>query len=394
MKITRSSRDFRRRAARRRRSAALAVLCASVGFLLALTHGCWDRGATGGATGAATRPPPPAPPEKIHIAAVGDVMLDRGVWRQIQENGVHHVMREVRDRLRAADLTFANLECPLSTAQGHARPGGDLVFCADPDTVQALLDGGVDVVAIANNHSFDAGNQGLGDTMQVLEDNCIAYAGGRPDGMDPEEITYLRVGDTLVAFVAYTDLDVWHESMCKVDDDMENALARVREAADNADLVCVSYHWGVEYQKEPTERQMELAHATIDAGADIILGHHPHVMSGVEAYRDGVILYSMGNFVFDQREMPDGRMNTAIFNLYVTPGERIDMAVVPLYIPRPEFAPRLASDERGTEILTELAELSADLGTDVRVEGQKAKAKFALSGRTTETAAGPTVPPG
>jgi poly-gamma-glutamate synthesis protein (capsule biosynthesis protein) len=394
MKIARGSRDFRRRAARRRRSAALVVLCSLFGLLLALTHGCWNRGTSTDATAATTRPPPPPPPETIHIAAVGDVMLDRGVWRQIEANGVHHVMREVRDRLRSADLTFANLECPLSTVQGHARPGGDLIFCADPETVQVLLDGGVDVVAMANNHGLDAGTQGAEDTMQVLEDNCIAYAGGRPDEMEPDEITYLRVGNTILAFLAYTDLDVWHESMCKVDDDMQNALARVREAASNADLVCVSYHWGVEYQKQPTDRQVELAHATIDAGADIILGHHPHVMSGVEAYQDGVILYSMGNFVFDQRDRPDGRMNTAIFNLYVTPGERIDMAIVPLYIPRPEFAPRLASEERGSEILAELAELCAELGTDLQIEGQKAKATFAPSTATSRVTAGPTAPPG
>lgn len=321
-------------------------------------------------------------------------MLDRGVWRQIEQNGAHHVMGEVRDRLRAADLTFVNLECPLSAIQAHARPGGDLVFCADPDTVQVLLDAGVDVVTLANNHALDAGTRGAEDTMQVLEQNCIAYTGGRPEPMDPEEITYLRLGSTRIAFVAYTDLDVWHESMCKVDDDMANALAHVREAADNADLVIASYHWGVEYEKQPTNRQRELAHATIEAGADIILGHHPHVMSGIEAYRDGVILYSMGNFVFDQREAPDGRMNTAIFNLYVTPGERIDVVIVPLYIPRPDFAPRLVSEERGTEILAELAELSADLGTDLAIEGQKAKAKLALSGAVTETAARPTIPPG
>ncbi|MGQ9730270.1 MAG: CapA family protein, partial [Candidatus Zipacnadales bacterium] len=301
------------------------------------------------------------------------------VWRSIQANGMSYVMSEVRDTLRAADIAFINLECPLSTVQGHAKPGGDLVFCADPSTVTVLEQAGVDVVALANNHSLDAGVEGCEDTMEVLAEHQIAYVGGRPTNFDSEEITYLQVEDSIVAFLAYTDLDFEHGAMCKVDEDMQNVLQRVCEARQRADLVCVSYHWGVEYEKVPTERQRQLGHATIDAGADLILGHHPHVMSGVEWYNDGLILYSMGNFVFDQRDAPDGRMNTAIFNVYVTKGERVELVITPFRILRPEYAPRTPTAGEGAKILAELAALSAELGTELRVEGQKAKAIFPLS---------------
>ncbi len=334
------------------------------------------------------QPPPPPPPPRVHIAAAGDVMLDRGVWNQIKAQGVSHVMRDVADRLRAADVTFLNLECPLSTVQGHARPGGSLEFCADPGTVEALDEAGVDVVSIANNHGLDAGRRGCRDTMETLTEHQIAYAGGRPEGFEPDEVTYLTVGDTTVAFLAYTDLSFEHGSMCKVDDDMQNALSRVQEARNHADIVCVSYHWGEEYEKTPTRRQVELGHATIDAGADIVLGHHPHVMSGVEWYHDGLILYSMGNFVFDQRDADDGRMNSAIFNLYVTVGKGIDLAIVPIRILPEADAPRTPTEERGRAILEELAGLSRDLGVDLTVEGQKARASFVKSAAGETVAAG------
>jgi poly-gamma-glutamate capsule biosynthesis protein CapA/YwtB (metallophosphatase superfamily) len=363
-------------ALRRRRLLALLVLSVVAGAIIGIAQGCLGRGPV--ATGAGTRPVPPPPPKVVTLVAVGDVMLDRGVWNRIKENGVGHVMAQVRDPLRSGDLTFANLECPLSTVQGHAEPGGDLSFCADPSTVQALLDAGIDVVSLANNHAMDAGREGLEDTMRVLEDNHVAYAGARPGGMAPDEVTYLRVDDCTVAFLAYTDLTVEHGALCKVDEDMQNALARVREARNKADIVVVSYHWGEEYEPAPTPRQRALGHATIDAGADVILGHHAHVMSGVEQYSQGLILYSMGNFVFDQRDADDGRMTSAIFRLRLTPRDRIDLTVTPVRIATPEYAPRPATDERGSEILANLARLSQDLGTPLTVEGQRARASFAL----------------
>jgi len=246
--------------------------------------------------------------------------------------------------------------------------------------VEALEEAGVDVVAIANNHGLDAGGRGCRDTMATLTDHDIAYAGGRPEGFEPDDITYLTVGDAVVAFLAYTDLDFEHGSMCKVDPDMGNALAKVQEARSHADVVCVSYHWGVEYEKRPTERQVELAHATIDAGADVILGHHPHVMSGVEWYHDGLIVYSMGNFVFDQRDADDGRMTSAIFGLDIQVGRGIDLTVTPIRISPQEYAPRTPTEERGQAILRELASLSKDLGVELTIDGQKAHASFTKAG--------------
>lgn len=358
------------------RAAWLVLMCAIAGFGVAGVEAWRTRGAAWERQPVSATPPLP---RRVRIAAAGDVMLDRGVWDRIQRYGLSHVMSSVRDILRGADIAFVNLECPLSTVQGHARPGGSLVFCADPTTVQVLAEGGVDVVSLANNHAMDAGWRGCEDTMAVLSAHNIAYVGARPEGEAPDEITYLPAGDVLVAFLAYTDLDFEHQSLCKVDEDMQNVLGRVREARNRADVVCVSYHWGVEYQKEPTERQVKLGHATIDAGADIVLGHHPHVMSGVERYRNGLILYSMGNFVFDQRDADDGRMNSAIFSLDVTVGQEINLTITPFHIPREAYAPRPASEQRKKAILAELGELSRSLGTPLEADGQRLRRSFLLS---------------
>jgi poly-gamma-glutamate synthesis protein (capsule biosynthesis protein) len=169
--------------------------------------------------------------------------------------------------------------------------------------------------------------------------------------------------------------------MSKVGPDMQNVLAKVREARNKADVVVVSCHWGEEYQAEPTARQKALGHATIDAGADVVLGHHPHVMSGLEQYGNGLIVYSMGNFVFDQRDAPDGRMTSAIFRLEVRPRERIDLTIIPIRIPSPEYAPRPAGQEQASQVLVNLARRSEELGTGLRIEGQRARATFTLGAK-------------
>jgi poly-gamma-glutamate synthesis protein (capsule biosynthesis protein) len=385
--MTEGSRNGTRTRRRRMLSRfVLLVVGACVGGLLFSAVQSWVH--RGGEGYVPSQPVPPPPPKRVVLAAAGDVMLDRGVWNRIKSEGISHVMEGVRDQLRAADLTFVNLECPLSTVQGHAQPGGALEFCADPGTVEVLEEAGVDVVAIANNHGLDAGNRGCRDTMATLADHGVAYIGGRPDELAPDDITYLKVDDTVVAFLAYTDLDFEHGSMCKVDEDMQNALTKVKEARNHADVVCVSYHWGVEYEKRPTERQAELGHATIDAGADVVLGHHPHVMGGVEWYHDGLILYSMGNFVFDQRDDDDGRMNSAIFGLDIRVGQGIDLTIAPIRISPQDYAPGTPTEKRGQAILEELAELSKDLGADLTIDGQKARASFTKAG--TEHAEGDT----
>ncbi|MGD9497221.1 MAG: CapA family protein [Armatimonadota bacterium] len=355
-----------------------------------LTSGCRGlQGASerlGAVETAAAQPAPPPPPRSFTLAAVGDVMLDRTVWRRIQENGCESILSQVRDDLQAADVTFANLECPLSTV-GPRSPSEWCVFRADPRAVGVLLDGGIDVVALANNHALNSGTEALLQTMQHLEKAGVAYCGAAPQRERSWEPCVFDVGGVLLGFIACTDLSFEHGSWCKVDKAMTEFARHIAEADRACDLLAVSIHWGNEYEKEPTQRQKTVARAAIDAGADLIIGHHPHTLQGIGQYRGVPILYSCGNFVFDQRE--GERMESAIFHLRWTEGEGWHLRTVPVWIPRARCGPIYPEPERAARIITRLAALSANLGVPVSVEANEGVAVIAAGGTEQSPAPAP-----
>ena len=324
------------------------------------------------------------------MVAVGDVMLDRNVWNAIQANGSRSILERVRDDLRSADITFANLECPLSTVGPHS-PSQDLVFRADPRAVSVVTDGGVDVVALANNHALNAGEAGLRQTMQHLDDAGVAYCGANEDRERSWEPCRFIVSDIELGFLACTDLSFGHGSWCKIDDELSGFSEHIRQAAARCDLLVVSIHWGNEYQNTPTRRQEAVARAAIDGGADLIIGHHPHVLEGIGSYRGAPILYSCGNFVFDQRE--GERMESAIFHLDFDESRGWDIRVVPVWIPRSRMGPIYPDRERARKIADRMAQLSQNLGVELTVQGVEGHTFVPmaqpLAGREPERAASP-----
>ncbi len=317
----------------------------------------------------ATAPAPP--PREFSMVVVGDVMLDRNVYKHIQANGYRSILEKVRDDLRSADITFANLECPLSTVGPHS-PSEYLLFRAPPSTVRVLVDGGFDVVSLANNHALNAGEAGLRQTMTHLDNAGVAYCGAHEDRERSWEPCRFIVGDIELGFVACTDLSFQHGSWCKVDDDLTRFRKRIAAADAQCDLLVVSIHWGNEYQNKPTKRQRSVAHAAIEAGADLVIGHHPHVLQGVGSYLGAPILYSCGNFVFDQRE--GERMESAVFHLRFTEGEGWRVRVVPVWIPRSRMGPIYPSTERAAKIIARMTELSENLGVTLEVKGTEGDA--------------------
>lgn len=327
----------------------------------------------------------PPPPRSFTLTAVGDIMLDRTVWRRIQSNGASSILERVRDELRSADITFANLECPLSTVGPH-NPHEWCVFRADPSTVAVLLDGGIDVVSVANNHTLNSGTEAMLQTIKHLEEAGVAYCGAAEDRERSWEPCLFEVDGLLVGFVACTDLSFEHGSWCKVGDDMAQFARRIDAAKNKCDLLVLSVHWGNEYQKVPTERQREVARTAIAAGADLIIGHHPHTLQGVGSYRGAPILYSCGNFVFDQRE--GERMESAIFHLRFTEGEGWEIRMVPVWIPRSRCGPIYPESARAAKIIQRLATLSANLGVPVTVtESNEGRAFIPVAENDTEDAA-------
>ena len=311
--------------------------------------------------------PAPPPTRKFTIVAVGDIMLDRNVGKAIRNNGYQSILAKVRDLTRSADIAFANLECPLAKSGAHSP--GDCIFRADPETIKVVLDGGFDIVSLANNHTLDAGAEALRNTLDVLEENSIAYCGARREKDKAWEPTYLTADGYTIGFMAYTHLPSYVQGSWADVDEREVLAGQLATARQNCDLLFVSVHWGQEYKTEPETENVELAHFLVDNGADVVFGHHPHVLQGIEVYKNCPIFYSAGNFVFDQK---DGeRMESAMFSLTYSENYGWSIFAKPIYIPRSRMGPIFPEQERAEKIAGRLADLSQKLGTEVSVKHNK-----------------------
>jgi len=269
---------------------------------------------------------------------VGDVMLSRGVGAKMQAgNDWTHPFQKIADTLAAADLTFANLECPISD-EGRNRHHL-YSFRADPRAIDGLKYAGFDVVSVANNHMYDWGPDALVDTVRRLREVGIRPVGAGANDLEAHYPVLIDLGGLRLAFLAYVDVEpklataapdrpgvAWLEP--------ERVLADIRFARPLADVVIVSLHWGIEYASQPTRQQVDLAHQMIDSGADLIIGSHPHVVQPVEEYNGRWIAYSLGNFIFDQKGPGTRRglmLQVKIDGKQIVEVTRIPIAIVPSY---------------------------------------------------------------
>lgn len=237
------------------------------------------------------------------ILLAGDIMLSRYVGivaRAKADPG--WPLHDVSVLLSSADIAFANLESPFSD-RGRVVDKG-MVFKAEPEMVQALEQAGIDIVSTANNHARDCGRYGLEYTLDWLQQHGIAAVGTAPTAEAARQGTVLDRNGVRFGFLAYT-YDQSNGNHADLDDriammDPGQVAGDVKNILERADVVIVSMHAGVEYQHKPNAQQQKFAHAAIDAGASVVVGHHPHVTQPVESYANGVIFYSLGNLVFDQ----------------------------------------------------------------------------------------------
>ena len=200
----------------------------------------------------------------------------------------------MRDIFSADDFTVVNLEGPLTT-QTSERSGRQFNFRGRPEYVQILSGSSVEVCTLANNHALDFKEAGLNDTAANVMNAGMGAAGY-------QNAWYEEKDGARVCFLAFTEWDY----------SADEIAARVREEAAGSDIVIVSMHWGEELRAKPTSTQERYAHAIIDAGADLVLGHHPHVLGGIEQYKGKYIVYSLGNFCFGGNSNPDDK-DTMIF---------------------------------------------------------------------------------
>lgn len=304
---------------------------------------------------------------QVTISAAGDFTLGTDEnfdystslparYEEVQDPG--YFLQNVKDIFASDDLTIVNLEGPLTTSEERADK--QFSFKGDPSYTEILTSGSVEACNLANNHSKDYGIQGYEDTIANVEAAGIKTFGYERTAI--WETNGVKVGLAGVYELA--------EGMdCQ--DDMTAAIQSLKDAG--ADLVIVSFHWGVEKENYPDETQQTLAHAAIDQGADLVLGHHPHVLQGIEKYQGKYIVYSLGNFCFGGNKNPSDK-DTMIFQQTFTleNGEVVEddaINIIPCRISSEDdynnYQPTPAEGEEAQRILGRIQEYSQGFGTQL-----------------------------
>ncbi len=324
-----------------------------------------------------TSPPPTSSttttePPALTVAAGGDVHGDRNVGKYIDKHGGEAVFAKVKPYLEAAEVAFVNLESPISD-KGSPVPGKEFTFRSRTALAAGLAYAGIDVVSLANNHARDYGAAALLDTFVRLEAAGIKWAGAGADASEARSPALLETPAGTVAVLALTGIIPSgfpagaDRPGVATTSDQSRLLAAVQSAAERADYVIVSFHWGVEYEGVANAGQKALARKVIDAGADLVLGHHPHVIQGLEVYKNKLIAYSLGDFVFDHYK----RVTGEAFVLQVTlqPDGPPSGKIIPVYLSDPWGIPAPVHGREADVILDRLARFSSALGMQLKRSG-------------------------
>lgn len=314
-------------------------------------------------------------PATLTVSAVGDMIFDRQVKALIVSAGGSAPLSVVASHLSAADVTIGNLESPLSIG-GVKNATKDVTFRGDPRGVEGLVSSGFDLLSIANNHVLDYGPDALADTVAALDARGIAHAGAGADRTAAWKPAVVERDGTSVAYLAFSHIlppgFVATDSKAGLAagrNNMDAVTEAIRSAKAEHDYVIVSFHWGVEYQDDANGEQVRDARAAVDAGADMVLAHHPHVIQAVEYYKNRLIAYSLGDFVFDHYSRKTGE--AFVLDAALGPDGVTDVKVTPVYLDdhgRPEFV----TGSEATVILDRLKVISAKRSTLVSIDGNTA----------------------
>lgn len=280
------------------------------------------------------------------IVFTGDVAPARSVnFRVLENNDFNWPYLKTKDLTNNADFTVINLETPLIKNCPLTNEG--MIFCADIRNVYGLVFAGVDLVSAANNHFANYGQSGIDETLEVLGKNNINVVG-------LNDVFVKEIKGTKFSFLAYNDIEKEQIGIANVNE--EKIKEDIQKAKELSDFIIVIFHWGVEYQDMPDDRQIKLAHLAIDNGADLIIGNHPHWIQPIEIYKDRVIVYAHGNFVFDQ--MWSIKTKQGIVGKYTFFNDKlIDIEFTPIQI-EDYGQPNILEDEEKQSILNSLKEKS------------------------------------
>lgn len=306
-------------------------------------------------------------PGVVTIAAVGDIMLGHRAEPYLEKYSPGYPFVNILSVLREADVTVGNQECPIST-RGQAVPDKKFTLRVGPLGIEALKAAGIGVVSLANNHILDFGPLALQDTLKTLSENGILAAGAGMDLADAREPAVIKVKGVTIAFLSYSltfPLEFYASRNRPgtapgyadyVRTDIENARRR-------ADLVVASFHWGAELLTAAKDYQIDLARKAVDWGADLVLGHHPHILQELESYKGKLIAYSLGNFTFGSES---DKTNSSIILLCTFRGRtlaRVEAVPIDVNNYRVAYQPRILTGRQAAAVLQGINVASARFRT-------------------------------
>lgn len=281
--------------------------------------------------------------KEVNLMAVGDIMVHKVQLMAAYDKAsdtynFDEQFAYIKEEFDKADLVFGNFETVTAGIE-KVYSGANMIFNAPDSIISAIDMAGFDVVSTTNNHTLDRGFFGLSRTIDQLDQAGIEYVGTKKN---ENEVAYkiIEVEGLKIGFLAYAEnFNGW-----TLDEDktyaanlliLEQAVADIKMIADQVDIVIVSAHWGHEYFDDPYKTQVKIGRALVDAGAHVVLGHHPHVLQPIEKHGQGYIVYSMGNFVSGQRTSP--RDHGMIVNLKLIKNKYQDaevgqVSMLPTYV--------------------------------------------------------------
>lgn len=325
----------------------------------------------------------------VTVSATGDVTIGGDTRKSStsvfdkqlaqEPSGLDFPLENVRAVFEADDMTIVNFEGTLTNTKSKTK--NSFSFAAPPEYVQVLTSGSVEAVSLENNHIMDHGEQGYADTCETLAGAGIRYSGHLGSAV------YTTDTGVNIGMLSYQTFNGNYKNIYA---SIEGDIKALRDAG--CQLVIVSYHWGEEKDYLPNERQVPLGRATIDAGADLVLGHHSHRMNPIEEYKGRYICYSLGNFSFAGNTRPDD-MDTYIFqqrfrvDLASGDAENAGFRIVPCSISSQEkvndFKPTPADEANSARIVERLLELNKKLEKTYRSTGVTAVANYPTEWNTT-----------
>ena len=305
----------------------------------------------------------------IKFSAVGDITLGDhplcvgfGAYSRFRKEEPLFPFLKTLDTLQRSELLFGNLECAHSQVGLHSGDYNSIQMRGDPRHIEAIVTAGFQVVNVANNHTLQHGKETFLDSVQQIERSGIVCCGLAADAQaNNAKPVIIQKNGLSVGFLGYSmrPRQYFEHAPLYAEGRAETMERDVQALRKQTDAVIVSVHWGEEFIQRPSPEEIQIARRLVDAGADLIIGHHPHVLRGIERHGRGHIVYSLGNFVCDM-VWDDTLRTSLIFECTITHDGIKDISLIPTYTNN-DYQPELLRGEQADAVLEQMGRLAKDL---------------------------------